>query len=263
MLGAPFGARKKGDKMIDEIKLKITNCFIVKVDNKVILVDTGYEFEYEKLISKLTKSNITLQNIDFIFITHCHDDHVGSIAKIIDQNPNIKLILSKKASEFGFTGKHNNIYGSGYLNKRIALILKLKGILNKNWNHTFSPFEKRNNDIVIDHDILLNEIGINYNGKILMTPGHTLDHISLVIDDICISGDSVANFPRIIGLHYCVVSVNNLSEYYNSWNKIILNNVKKIFPSHGNRIDINKIQKNINKNSEKNIVKWSKEITNL
>ena len=249
--------------MIDKIKLKVTNCYLVKIDNKTILVDTGYEFEYEKLILKLKEKSISINDIDYIFITHCHDDHVGSVVKILNQNPRIRLILSGKAIEFALTGKHNNIKGSGYINKRIAFILKIKGMINKNWTHSFPSFKKRSFDIGIDQDVSLKEIGIQNDGKIILTPGHTLDHISLVIDDVCLSGDAVANFPKIIGLKYCVVSVNDLSEYYKSWQKIISTNVKKILPSHGDEIDISEIKKNINKNIEKNMVKWSTEITNL
>jgi Zn-dependent hydrolases, including glyoxylases len=249
--------------MIEKIKLKVTNCFVVKIDNKTILVDTGYDFEFENLISKLREKNITVQDIDYLFITHCHDDHVGSVTKIINQKPQIQLILSKKAIEFALTGRHNNIKGSGYINKRIAFILRNKGMINKKWTHSFPSFEKRNTDIVIDRDICLRDIGFQNDGKIILTPGHTLDHISLIIDDVCLSGDAVANFPTFIGLNYCVVSVNDLTEYYKSWQKIIANNINTILPSHGDNIDISKIKRAIYKNKEKNMVKWSTAITNL
>ena len=76
---------------------------------------------------RLVRKNISFQDIDCVFISHCHDDHVGSVAKIIEKNPMVRPILSRKASAFSLTGKPNNIKGSGYINKRFAFILKLKG----------------------------------------------------------------------------------------------------------------------------------------
>jgi len=211
------------------------------------------------LLKGLSENNILLNDIEYIFITHCHDDHVGLIKEIITQNTNLKLIISEKGGKFCQTGKHNNIPGSGHINKRVSFVLKIKSKLNPKWNHTFPSFNIREQDIIITKDCKLSEIGINLNGSIILTPGHTLDHMSLIIDDKCICGDAAANFLGFLGLKNCVISVNDINTYYTSWDKIINQKVTTIVPSHGDQFSVKRLVNNLRKNKEKNVVKWGEE----
>ena len=237
------------------IKLKLTNCFLIPVNNKYLLVDTGYEFEYDDFTAKLQKNNINLSDIDYLFITHCHDDHVGFVSRLKNQNPKLKLIISQVGTTFCQTGKHNNIQGSGYINKRIAFVLWIKGKTDKKWTHTFPKFSIQENDIIVSSDCDLNKIAININARIIMTPGHTLDHMSLVLNTgECISGDAAANFPGFLGLKKCIVLVNDLDEYYKSWERMIEAGAKRIIPSHGEPFCVEELKRNIRKNKKDNMV---------
>jgi hydroxyacylglutathione hydrolase len=113
----------------------------------------------------------------------------------------------------------------------------------------------RNEDIVINGDTNLKDIGINIDGKIIVTPGHTDDSISLILaDGSCYCGDAAANFFQFAGAKYCVIFVYDLDEYYKSWVKILHENSRIIYPAHGKPFEAECLQKNLYKNKKENIV---------
>jgi len=242
---------------IKTINLKLTNCYLVPVESKYLLIDTGYEYEWRDFLDGLRKNNVQISDIKYLLLTHHHDDHAGLLNDIIDINPDITIITSKLSKEYLAQGKHVNFPGAGYVNKRIAFVLKLKSIFDKNWTHTFPKFVMRSHDILIENDCDLKDLNINLNGKILLTPGHTRDSISLLLDNgNCFTGDAAANFLQFLGLKYCVISVNDLDDYYNSWDKIINNNALIIYPAHGNSFTIDKLVKYLRKNKKQNMLIW-------
>jgi glyoxylase-like metal-dependent hydrolase (beta-lactamase superfamily II) len=87
--------------------------FIIKGNGKTIILDTGcgdvadinkrnmkdnerhdiFEIpEEENIESIIQKANIDTQDIDFVFLTHLHHDHISNV----DLFPNAKVVLSKK-----------------------------------------------------------------------------------------------------------------------------------------------------------------------
>lgn len=69
--------------------------FIVLPDGKTMLIDAG-ESEYADSIVNYIK-NQGFNSIDYLVATHPHSDHIGGMAKVID-NFNIKSIYMPKAS---------------------------------------------------------------------------------------------------------------------------------------------------------------------
>jgi len=242
---------------IKTINLKFTNCFLIPIESKYLLIDTGYEYEWQDFTDGLEKNNVQINDIKYLLLTHHHDDHAGLLNNITEINPDITIIASKLTKEYLAQGKHVNFPGAGYINKRIAFVLKLKSIFDKNWTHTFPKFIMRSNDILIENDCDLKNFNINLNGKILLTPGHSRDSISLLLDNgCCFTGDATGNFLQFLGSKYCVISVNDLDEYYNSWDKIIDNKALIIYPAHGNKFTVDKLIKYLRKNKKKNMVVW-------
>ena len=116
-------------------------------------------------------------------------------------------------------------------------------------NGKFPPYYVRPCDILITSTSKLRDIGIDLDGTIIHTPGHTIDSITVLFDDgDALVGDAAANMLQIAGTKYCVIAVDNLDEYYHSWEKIISHNAKYIFPAHGNPFPVGKLKKNIGKN---------------
>ena len=53
------------------------NSTIIKLDDKIILIDCGCTKTYIK--NKLKELDIPINNIDYLFITHTHSDHISAI----------------------------------------------------------------------------------------------------------------------------------------------------------------------------------------
>ena len=244
------------------IRLKLTNCFLVPHKTSYLLVDTGYEYEWHRFIQELASRRVRVQDISHLILTHAHDDHAGLAARLIAENPAIVLVASRLAAEGLASGKHLNMPGAGYINRRVGFLLSLKGRFDKRWTHTFPPCPFRGDDFPIDGDCVLSDIGIDLDGKIIATPGHTRDSISLVFGDgDAIVGDAAANFLGWAGTKHCVISVNDLDAYYQSWRKLAASAGCTIFPAHGKPFPVARLHEDIGKQRKEHMVPFPKCIT--
>jgi len=72
------------------------NMTIIKLNNnKVIAIDCGINFNKLKL--KLNEDNILIDKIDYMFITHHHQDHVSGLSSILKKFVVDNIYLSKTA----------------------------------------------------------------------------------------------------------------------------------------------------------------------
>jgi len=58
---------------------------------QVILFDTGSDGNI--LLSNMTKMGIDPRNVDVVFLSHIHDDHIGGLRVFVQQNPRITVYL--------------------------------------------------------------------------------------------------------------------------------------------------------------------------
>jgi glyoxylase-like metal-dependent hydrolase (beta-lactamase superfamily II) len=240
---------------IQILKLKVTNDYLVRAGDQYLLVDTGYEYEWELFCHRLADVGVRLNDIGWLLLTHHHDDHAGLLTRLVDANPSLKVIISKPGRALLASGKHYHTSQAGYVNRRIGFLLILKGRFDKKWTHTFPPYHSRESDILIDGETPFETLGIPLPGKIIPTPGHSPDHISVVFDDgDCLVGDAAANFLQWAGAKYCVISIDDLDAYYDSWQKLIAVGAKHIYPSHGSPFRIEALQKNLGKHKKEHMI---------
>ena len=178
------------------LKLKVTNCYLVGIGNQYLLVDTGYEYEWTLFCKRLRDVGVSLSDIRFVLLTHPHDDHCGLLNKLVQVNSNVRVIVSDQARDILSSGMHQHSAGAGYINRRVALLLSFKSRFDKQWTHTFPPYRLRKNDIRVTAETGLRKIGIDLEGKIIATPGHTPDHISVLFDD----GDCIAGTASFLSI---------------------------------------------------------------
>ena len=95
------------------LRLSGTNCFLVKSRNKYILIDTGYEEDWELFQKQLIKYGVSLIEISHIILTHHHDDHCGLLNKIINENKDIKIVMSSRAKDLLLKGENDRTHGGG------------------------------------------------------------------------------------------------------------------------------------------------------
>lgn len=248
------------------LKLSVTTCYLVKTDDKYMLVDTGYEDDWELFQRRLKEAGVELSQIGYLMLTHHHDDHCGLLHAILKENSDIRVVMSELCSELIRKGENDQTHGGGLLNKRIAFLIRHKQTyvslvlhkkVDRKKNLKFLPYKARDIDIVFKGEPELRTLGIPLDGKILATQGHTIDSVSLLFPDgDCLVGDAAAHMLSFAGTHFCVIFICNLKEYYQSWEKMIQAGAKRVLPAHGNAFSINKLVKNIQRNKPENLVRY-------
>lgn len=246
------------------LKLSVTTCYLVKTADQFLLVDTGYEEDWELFRRRLKESNVELSQIGYLLLTHHHDDHCGLLHHILQVNSAIRVVMSDLCNELIKKGENDLTHGGGLLNKRVAFLIRHKQAyvslvlhkkVNKSKNLKFQPYSSRDNDIVFKGEPNLRDIGIPVEGKILKTPGHTVDSVSVLFPDgDCLVGDAAAHMLPIAGTHYCVIFICNMEDYYNSWEKMISAGAKRILPAHGVPFSADKLARNIHKNKSDHLI---------
>lgn len=246
------------------LKLSVTTCYLIKTGTKFLLVDTGYAEDWELFRRRLREADVELSQIGYILLTHHHDDHCGLLYAILQENISIRIVMSDLCSELIQKGENDLTHGGGLLNKRVAFLIRhkqayvslvLRKQVDKSQNLKFRPFQFRDSDIVFEGEPTLRELGIPVDGKLLSTPGHTVDSVSVLFPNgDCLVGDAAAHMLSFAGTHYCVIFICNIDTYYKSWEKIVRAGAKRIFPAHGGPFSIDKLGENMRKNKAKNLV---------
>ena len=120
-----------------------TNCYIIADENtkEAIVIDPGGEPEkIEEMIG------ILQVKVKYIFLTHCHGDHIGGVVKI-KNDYNAKVLINRKESE--------------NLNNPDVNLMQYIGM---------EPIELEADSRVDDND-LIHIGGIEF--RVIHTPGHT------------------------------------------------------------------------------------------
>ena len=127
----------------------------------------------------------------------------------------------------------------------MALVFcKFMGLIGKG-KHLFPAIDKQYIDrfIEISPQNLMNVENI-LQGKILFTPGHTSDSISLKIGNKIFCGDAAMN--GIPSLKNVTIWVENKKAFQNSWDILINEKSEWIYPAHGKPFRQDKLRKYIN-----------------
>ena len=59
--------------------------YMLHFGEQAVLIDAGTGREHKRLIKNIQKCGVKVANIEYLFITHCHFDHVGGAQKIRDE----------------------------------------------------------------------------------------------------------------------------------------------------------------------------------
>ena len=219
------------------------NTYVYPCEDGYIMVDTGYEHSLKDVERKLNQKNIRLTDIKYVFLTHAHDDHAGFLNELLSKTTDLKVIMSDKSMETLKKGQNSFVGGCSTL---LAWIFcKLMGIVGKA-EHRFPTIEDKYDDRFIEiTENNKNELEKILNGKILFTPGHTADSISLKVEKIIFCGDAAMNgFPSVKRL---IIWIENVYQFKQSWDVILNTDAEKIYPAHGMSFDKNDIRKYIHK----------------
>lgn len=225
---------------------RIMNTYVYHTPSGYIMIDTGYEHSLSSVKKNLERFGIALSEIKYVFLTHAHDDHAGFLNELMHENQELKVIMSDKAMPTLKRGQ--NSFEGGCSTFLAWVFCKLMALFGKA-EHRFpcieSELESRFIEITEQNQNELEEL---LHGKILFTPGHTKDSISLKKDSIIFCGDAAMNgFPSRKRL---IIWIENTQQFEQSWEVLLKQDAKLIYPAHGKpfgKMDLQHYKREISK----------------
>ena len=219
---------KKNQEIIP-VNFGFVNSYIIKGENKLILVDTGLPGNAQKIIKKIEEIGFKTGDVSLIILTHVHLDHMGSLKELKDII-RAKVAVHKNEADYLIEGKTAETVPITGFGKFMMRMIK---------NRSQKIIEGVKPDILIEDEMDLNEFGVK--GKVIFTPGHTDGSVSVFLNSgICLCGDTIhTSFGKLTYGMFCS-DINKLKE---SIAKIKNSNAKEVYLSHGGIINIDKIRK--------------------
>ena len=86
--------------------------FLVFGNEKAALIDAGIAYSSDKLIANIKEALNArgMQDLDYIFLSHSHYDHVGGVPALVSEFPGVKVVAAEKTKKvFGSNGALSTI----------------------------------------------------------------------------------------------------------------------------------------------------------
>ena len=216
-----------------KINLLVTVNIFLLIGKKVIIVDTGIRNSYKLVLKKLKELDIDTKNVSLILVTHSHPDHCLGITNMKNCF-NAPVAVSDTEAPYLKKGSFSPVIPLNLLGRIVFSYLKK---LHEEHDEYINP------DIIFEKELDLKNYGVD--GKVLLTPGHSVGGCSIILEDgNCIVGDLIiedvlTKRPRI---NLFATDIEMLKK---SLQSILEFNIKSIYTSHGNCWDIEKFKSGI------------------
>ena len=191
------------------LKYGNTKTFLVEGSNSSLLVDTDYAGTLTAFYKALKQNNTGISNIGYVMATHYHPDHMGLISELMKQG--VKLLLIDVQMS--------------YVHFSDAIFVREKT--------STVPIDETQAIIISCEESrdFLQKMGIS--GRIVHTPSHSEDSVSLVLDDgDCFVGD-------LEPFEYIEMYSKN-TELQKDWEKLLSFKPGRIFYAHRPEKTINR-----------------------
>ena len=219
---------------------RIMNTYVYKAPAGFVMIDTGYEHSMKHVERKLRSHALSFSDIKYVFLTHAHDDHAGFLNELMNQYPDIQVIINP--ASIPVLRKGQNGFDGGCSSLTAYVFCRMMSLWGKG-KHLFPRIDERNIERMIKiDDRNKKQLEALLGGRILYTPGHTDDSISLKIGEHVFCGDAAMNgFPSS---HRITIWVGDTSDYEASWQKLIDEDISTVIPAHGKPFPVEDLQKN-------------------
>ncbi|MCB0196385.1 MAG: MBL fold metallo-hydrolase [Anaerolineae bacterium] len=164
---------------VHTIKTWMSNVFLIEADRGLVLIDAGPPRSERKILERMQK--LGRDDLQLIFLTHAHYDHIGSVAALkyhtgapIAINRIDADALARAETALG------SVQGSARFAKMGLPLLEM-----------LMPVPPIQADLLLDHGDRLDDYGLN--AQIVHTPGHTLGSSTLLVENrLAFVGDLIS-----------------------------------------------------------------------
>lgn len=226
----------------------ISQCYLIPMEEgQWCMIDTGFPEDFPPFLEALEVLTIEPHEIRFLLLTHAHDDHVGFAAALREISP-CRVIVHEKSLPFLTEGEMPHV-GMESATPLISLLGRIFSLFTQR-TFTFEPLVLEEGDILVrtQEDLSLESLGIP--GKVMGTPGHTEDSISLILEDGSVfCGDAAMNYLRLAGADYRPIFYYDFREVMESWSLIARHNGRIIYPTHGDPFPVEILQERVERHS--------------
>jgi len=216
-----------------KLVLSRTNCFLLKAADGYLLIDCGSAGDEQAFLVQLGRLGLTPQSIRYLLLTHHHSDHCGLLGFLLSANPRLKIILSETCAGYLAAGSHFHPTAERYATKALGFAMRLYGWVSGRLTDAFPPYLGRGGDVLWPDraGALPGFMGIS--GRLLPTPGHTRDSLSLVVGEDAFVGDAARNLLNFLGAAHEPLLYYDRQVCHESWAKLLTLGVQNIHPAHG------------------------------
>jgi glyoxylase-like metal-dependent hydrolase (beta-lactamase superfamily II) len=216
---------------ISQVISKHSNVWLVQKNQLSVLVDSGKTKSRTQLMHGLNTALHQQNDLQYLMLTHTHYDHCQS-AKALKDLYHCKVITSEKAVPSIAAGYTHLPRGTNY----VSDILAKAGHALMRKKFMYAPF---NADITISDDYLFPAPDADL--RIITTPGHSADSISLIVDnEVAIVGDAMFGIFRN---HVFPPFADDIPEMIRSWGKLLNTGCTTFLPGHGRAISRELLEK--------------------
>lgn len=135
------------------------------IDEKIALIETSASPSVPYIIEGLNELQITLDDIDYVIVTHIHLDHAGGAGLFLQSCPKAKLVVHPR--------------GAGHMIDPTRLIASAKAVYGKEFQRLFDPIVPVAPERIMEagHGDILS-LG-NHQLTFYHTEGHAKHHVSM------------------------------------------------------------------------------------
>jgi glyoxylase-like metal-dependent hydrolase (beta-lactamase superfamily II) len=213
---------------ISNIGTSTRNNWILETPVGIIAIDTGLPGQSDGFLARFSK-HWRKEDLAYIFITHAHIDHAGFGAELLAKTT-AKLILGEQSLVALKAGR----YDANYIYKN--WLGKLLDRHTKSRSGSYPPISDMAR-ITIANDTFFEKIGVK--AHVIDLPGHTTDSIGLFLpeNNVVFCGDAAMNRPPFNANRHTVI-IENIRDFYESWDSVIKINPDMIYPGHGTAFQV-------------------------
>lgn len=212
-----------------EVALGTVNVFLLDHPNGLVLFDTGTPGMENKIFDAIRELGKQPADLRHIVITHCHPDHIGSLAAVQRATSAQTYVHPLDANWIKRGGDFDPVHGDRPFKASPGLLNK---ILFKLFIKPYRGLEAAQVDMEINDG---DRLPFAPDIQVIFAPGHSVGEIALLWEKhggVLIAGDTAANLPA---LSYSI-GYENFADGQRSLKKICQFNFEAAVFGHGSAI---------------------------